>query len=154
MGQLSAQLFLICALSAPVIAASVPTGYEKIPWGTELKTILKKYPKGVISKTGDSNLIYRQKNPTAYLSQRLFGFKDGKLNVVSTTFGTSYVKGKGIENILLEKKKLFGECVMDTAQAPHMLNCIWENDDTRITIAYAPKRPDMTILMYDRKPQP
>jgi len=152
--QLSAQMFLICALSATVIAANVPTGYEKMPWGTELKTVLKKYPKGFISKTGDNDLIYRQKNPTANLSQRLFGFKDGKLNVVSTTFVKSYVKKKGIENILAEKKKLFGECAMDTTQAPHMLNCIWENGDTRITIAYAPMRPDMTILMYDRKPEP
>jgi hypothetical protein len=139
--------------SATVYAGGIPAGYEKMPWGSELFAITKKYRNGLISKTGDNNVIYRQKNPTASLSQRLFGFKDGKLNVVSTTYGKSYVKKKGIENILLEKKKLFGECAMDTSQAPYMLNCIWENEYTRITLAYAPKRPDMTILMYDQKPK-
>jgi len=153
MRKLCTQLFLVFALSATVIAANVPAGYEKIPWGTELGTIVKKFPKGLISKTGDSDLIYRQKNPTVYLSQRLFGFKNGKLNVVSTTFRKSYVQKKGVENILSDKIKLFGECAMDTTQAPYMLNCIWENEDTRITLAYVPKRPDMTILIYDQKSQ-
>lgn len=154
MRQLSLQLFFAFVVTAPVMAANVPAGYEKMPWGTELGTIVKKYHRGSLTKTGDSNLIYRQHNPTAAFSQRLFGFKGGKLNVVSTTFGKSYVQKKGIENILADHKKLYGECVMDTTRAPYMLNCVWEGADTKITLAYAPSRPDMTVLMYDQKPQP
>lgn len=152
MSQFFKQLALLLFFSEALFAGSIPAGYEHVPWGIDLTVISRKYPKGSISKTGDGNLIYRQQAPAPAFSRRLFGFKDGKLNVVSLTFEPSYVRKKGIENILAEQKNHFGECVMDITQAPYMLNCVWENSETRITFAYAPKRPDMTILMYDRKP--
>ena len=40
---------------------------------------------------------------------------------------------------------------MDRSNAPHMMSYRWEDARTRITFAYAPKKPEMTILMYEQK---
>lgn len=134
----------LSALAAP------PSGYEKTPWGTELAKVARQFPKGSVAKMGE-DIIYRQLQPAKTIAKRLFGFRNGKLYTVSITFDKAYVQKQGIEKLLAEHKKRFGEAAMDSSQAPHMLSCVWEGKDTRITFAYAPKRPDMTVLMYDQK---
>ena len=81
----------------------------------------------------------------------MFFFAADKLVTVSVTLDPDYVKKNGIEKLLAKQKKLYGEGVIDRSGAPHMVTCIWQDQSTRVTFAYAPKRPDMTVLMYEKK---
>lgn len=141
-------LILSCTATAH---ADVASGYEKTAWGTEFAKVVKKYPKGTIAKTGEDMVVYRQTTPARNITRRLFGFRNGRLYTVSVTFDKGYVQKKGLENMLAEQKKKIGEAKVDSSQAPHMVSCAWEGKDTKITFAYAPKRPDMTVIMYDQK---
>jgi len=49
------------------------------------------------------------------------------------------------------QKKQYGEGVIDRSSAPHMVTYRWQGKDIRITFAYAPKRPEFTVLMYEKK---
>lgn len=141
---------IVISLSATA-RAEVPAGYEKLRWGTEFAKVVKQYPKGSVTKMHE-DVIYRQQSPSKTIARRLFGFRGGKLYTVSITYDKGYVQKTGIEKLLAEQKKRFGEARVDSSQAPHMVNCVWEGKETRVTFAYAPKRPDMTVIMFDQKP--
>lgn len=131
-------------------AATIPTGYEKLGWAADVAQVSKLYPRGQMVKLGNE-VIYKQQKPTRVLARRNFAFNNGKLHAVSCTFEKKYVETKGIVQLLGEQKKNFGEGRVDRSQAPHMITYTWEGTDTRITFAYAPKRPDMTMIMYELK---
>ena len=111
---------------------------------------MKTYPKGEIAKLGNQ-LLYKQTSPNKEMRQRTFAFRENRLAAVSVTFNPNYVKKAGIENLLKKHKKTYGAGTLDNSSAPHMVSYRWEDATTKITFAYAPQRPDMTILMYEKK---
>jgi len=145
-----ATVLLLSSFSLPAFAAELFGGYAKTQWGTDAHQVLKLYPKGEMMKLGSQD-IYKQKNPNKDMKQRSFAFKDGKLTAVSVTFNPEYVKKTGIENLLSLHKKSYGEGTIDRTNAPHMVSYRWDGSKTKITFAYAPKRADMTILMFEKK---
>jgi hypothetical protein len=140
---------LLFVTQADLSAAPLFAGYAKTPWGADVKTVTKAYPKGKMSKLGAQD-IYRQLNPSPEIKQRSFAFAGGKLVAVSVTLNPGHVKKAGIEKLLAKQKKLNGEGVMDRTGAPHMVTYRWQDRATRITFAYAPKSPEMTVLMYEK----
>lgn len=140
---------LFCTLSM-AMAAGLSGGYAGTKWGADLHAVMKTYPKGEIAKLGDQ-LLYKQTSPNKDMKQRTFAFRDNRLTAVSVTFNPKYVKKAGIENLLKKHKKAYGEGALDNSSAPHMVSYRWEDATTKITFAYAPKRADMTILMYEKK---
>jgi hypothetical protein len=136
--------------TVPVFAAGLFAGYGKTPWGAGIKAVTKTYPKGKMAKLGPQDL-YKQTNPTGEIKQRSFAFTDGKLAAVSVTLNPVHVTKNGIEKLLAQQKKLYGPGQMDNSSAPHMVTYRWQDDKTKITFAYAPKRPEMTVLMYEKK---
>lgn len=147
-------IYLLCLLtflfSSVAMAAQLFAGYGKQPWGTTVESVKKTYPKGTLSKLGTQDL-YKQLNPSSEIKQRMFFFTANKLVTVSVTLNPDYVKKTGIEKLLAKQKKLYGEGVIDRTGAPHMVTNIWQDQSTRFTFAYAPKRPEMTVLMYEKK---
>jgi hypothetical protein len=149
-------LTLIVALFALLIslqaafAAGLFPGYAGNPWGTSSHKIIKDYLKGQMGQVGEL-VTYQQKNPNKEIRQRTFAFKDNKLNAVTVSFNADYIKKEGIEKLLAKHKKAYGEGTMDRSKAPHLITYLWEDAKTRITFAYAPKRPDLTILMFQQK---
>jgi hypothetical protein len=95
--------------------------------------------------------MYRQDRPNDNIALRMFNFKDSKLSGVSVKFSEEYVQKSGIDNILAQHKKAYGEGKIDRSQAPHMITYIWEGPKTKISFAYAPKRLDMTIMLFEAK---
>lgn len=140
-------VFLLCV---EVFAAPLFAGYGKVPWGADLKTVSKSYPKGKMSKLGAQD-VYKQLAPSKEVKQRSFAFAGNKLVAVSVTMNPDYVKKNGIEKLLAMQKKQYGEGVIDRSSAPHMVTYRWQGKDIRITFAYAPKRPEFTVLMYEKK---
>ncbi len=126
------------------------SGYESLGWNDGFSRVYNKYPGGQMMKFG-VEAVYKQQKPAKSIARRSFGFKDGKLHAVSVTYEKNYVKRIGIERLLSELKRNFGEGTMDRSLAPHMIKYIWDGIDTKITFAYAPKRPDMTVIMYEEK---
>jgi hypothetical protein len=145
---------LVCLLtfllSSTVFAAQIFAGYGKQPWGADMKSITKAYPKGKASKLGTQD-VYKQLKPSGEIKQRSFAFTANKLVAVSVTMDPAYVSKNGIEKLLAKQKKLYGEGQIDRTGAPHMVSYRWQDQSTRITFAYAPKRPEMTVLMYEKK---
>lgn len=133
-----------------ISAATIPSGYEKLDWNTGFSEVKNIYRHGQMAKLGEE-VIYKQNKPTHEVARRNFGFRNGRLHTVSITFNKGFIEKKGIEQLLIEQKKKFGEGVMDRSQAPHMINYVWEGGDTKITFAYAPKRPDMTVIIFEQK---
>lgn len=131
-------------------AGTIPSGYEKIKWGTHFSYVYKKFPRGQLTKLGET-VVFKQQNPTKKIARRNFAFTNGNLSAVSITFEKKYVETIGIEKLLDQQIKAFGQGVMDRLKAPHMINYVWQGADTRITFAYAPKRADMTVLIYEQK---
>jgi len=140
-------VFLFCV---EVFAAPLFAGYGKVPWGADLKTVSKSYPKGKMSKLGAQD-VYKQLAPSKEIKQRSFAFAGNRLVAVSVTMNPAYVKKNGIEKLLAMQKKQYGEGVIDRSSAPHMVTYRWQGKDIRITFAYAPKRPEFTVLMYEKK---
>jgi len=140
-------VFLLCV---EVFAAPLFAGYGKVPWGADLKTVSKSYPKGKMSKLGAQD-VYKQLAPSKEIKQRSFAFAGNRLVAVSVTMNPAYVKKNGIEKLLAMQKKQYGEGVIDRSSAPHMVTYRWQGKDIRITFAYAPKRPEFTVLMYEKK---
>jgi hypothetical protein len=136
--------------AATVFSGTIPSGYENLTWNADFAMVVKRYPRGQSVRMGEE-VIYKQLRPDGSILRRNFAFREGKLHAVSITFDKRYVEKKGIENILEERIKQFGEGSMDRSLAPYMLNYIWEGNGSRITLAYAPTRPDMTVIMYERK---
>lgn len=141
---------LIFLLASTAFAAQLYAGYGKQPWGASIKSVQKAYPKGKLSKLGAQDL-YKQLKPSSEIKQRSFAFAANKLVAVSVTMDPLYVKKNGIEKLLAKQKKLYGDGLIDRTGAPHMVKYSWQNQSTRITFAYAPKRPEMTVLMYEKK---
>ena len=139
---------LVCASFS--FASSVPSGYERILWNSGIEKVAHKYPRGQTGKLGQE-VFYRQLKPNVTIARRNFAFKNDRLHTVSVAYDRRYVEKKGIERLLAGQKKVFGEGVMDISQAPHMISCRWENRDTTVTFSYAPKRPDMTVIVYEMK---
>lgn len=150
----SLAIFIIIALLLATVSVALSArlfaGYTDMKWGTDLHKVMTKYRNGNLGKLGEQ-VIYKQVKPNKEMSQRTFGFKENGLNAVSVTFNAAYVKKVGIENLLTRHKKSFGEGIMDRSAAPHMVSYIWEDGNTRITFAYSPRRPEMTVLMYQQK---
>lgn len=145
---------LICLLTflhaSTALAGQLFAGYGKQPWGTDVHTITKAYPKGKMAKLGAQD-IYKQLKPSSEIKQRTFAFAENKLVAVSVTMAPSYVTKSGIEKLLEKQKKLYGDGVIDRTGAPHMVTYRWQDQSTRITFAYAPQKPEMTVLMYEKK---
>jgi len=141
-------LLLLFAVS--VCAAPIFDGYGKQPWGASIKSVTKAYPKGKMAKLGNQD-IYKQVKPSKEIKQRTFAFAENKLVAVSVTMDPEYVSKNGIEKLLDKQKKLYGDGLIDRTGAPHMVTYRWQGQSTRITFAYAPKRPEMTVLMYEKK---
>jgi hypothetical protein len=136
--------------STSVSAAGIFAGYGKLPWGADVKSVTRAYPKGKMAKLGTQD-TYKQLKPSIDIKQRTFAFAASKLVAVSVTMDPDYVKKNGIEKLLAKQKKQYGEGMIDRSGAPHMVTYRWQDKGTRITFAYAPKRPDMTVLMYEKK---
>ena len=143
-------LSLVLLSSTSLFAAEFFSGYGKLPWGTDIKKVTKAYPKGKMAKLGTQD-IYKQLKPATDIKQRTFAFAASGLAAVSVTLDPAYVTKTGIEKLLAKQKKLHGEGVIDRSGAPHMVSYRWQDQGTRITFAYAPKRPEMTVLMYEKK---
>jgi hypothetical protein len=147
-------IFLLCLLTLLLAtvasAAQIFAGYGKHKWGADMKSVTRSYPKGKPAKLGAQD-IYKQLKPSADIKQRTFAFKGDKLVAVSVTMDPAYVSKNGIEKLLDKQKKQYGEGVIDRTGAPHMVTYRWQDQSTRITFAYAPKRPEMTVLMYEKK---
>lgn len=137
-------------LASSVFAAQIFAGYGKQPWGADVKSVAKAYPKGTMAKLGTQD-IYKQLNPSREIKQRTFAFAANKLVAVSVTLDPAYVKKSGIEKLLEKQKKQYGEGAIDRSGAPHMVKYLWQDQSTMITFAYAPKRPEMTVLMFEKK---
>jgi hypothetical protein len=134
----------------PLHAAEIFSGYGKVKWGSDTKAVSKAYPKGKMSKLGAQD-VYKQLKPSREIKQRSFAFAGGKLVAVSVTFDPEHVKKTGIEKLLAAQQKQYGEGAIDRSGAPHMITYRWQGASTKITLAYAPKRPEMTVIMYEKK---
>jgi hypothetical protein len=141
---------LLLLLCADVFAAPIFAGYGKVPWGADVKKVSRAYPKGKMSKLGAQD-VYRQVNPSSDIKQRSFAFVGNKLVAVSVTLNPAYVQKNGIEKLVAQQKKQYGEGTIDRTSAPHMVTYRWQDPGIRITFAYAPKKPEMTVLMYEKK---
>jgi hypothetical protein len=143
-------LMIFLLMQSEVFAAALYAGYAKTPWGADLKSVSKTYPKGKMFKLGVQD-VYKQIKPNREIKQRSFAFSANRLVAVSVTLNPEYVKKTGIDKLLDKQKKLYGEGVMDRTGAPHTVSYRWQDGKTRITFAYAPKSPEMTVLMYEKK---
>ena len=147
---LSLFCLLTFLLASTALAAQIFAGYGKQPWGANVQSVAKAYPKGNMAKLGTQD-TYKQLKPSREIKQRTFAFAENKLVAVSVTMDPAYVTRTGIEKLLEKQKKLYGDGVIDRSGAPHMMTYRWQDQSTRITFAYAPKRPEMTVLMYEKK---
>lgn len=147
-------IYLFCLLtlllSSAAFAAQIFAGYGKQLWGADIKSVTKAYPKGKLAKLGTQD-VYKQLKPSSEIKQRTFAFAANRLVAVSVTMDPAYVTKNGIEKLLAKQQKLYGQGVIDRTGAPHMVTYRWQDQSTRITFAYAPKRPEMTVLMYEKK---
>ncbi len=142
-------VLVLLSLSA-AFAAGVPDGYAGLKWGTDLQTVMKQYKGGTTSKLHD-DVLYKQTSPNREIATRYFTFKNGRLIAVSVKFDAEYVMKIGIDSLLAQHKKAYGEGTLDKSQGPHMTTFIWEGRSTTITYAYAPKRPDMCVILFQQK---
>ncbi len=141
--------FLLLSISV-AFAAGVPDGYAGLKWGTDMQAIKKQYRGGTESKIHD-DVLYKQTSPNREIAARIFTFKDTKLISVSVKFDAEYVMKIGIDSLLAQHKKAYGEGTPDKSQGPHMVMYRWDGHTTRITYAYAPKRPDMCVILFQQK---
>lgn len=146
-------LFLLLALTfeiSPAFSARLFPGYAGVRWGTDVHAISQAYRNGTLGKIGDQ-FVYIQANPNQMMRQRTFGFEKAGLNAVSVTFSGAYVKNVGVETILKQCIKQYGSGLIDRSSAPHLISYLWQDGTTRITFAYAPERPELTVLMFQKK---
>jgi hypothetical protein len=148
-----ATIIAILLLAASnIFAAEIFNGYAGIRWGSDLQAVMKSYPKGQTGAGhGGGGTIYRQDNPNSTIAMRVFSFKDNKLTGVTVKFSEEYVQSNGIDNLIAQHKKAYGDGKIDRSKAPHMITYVWEGSKTRISFAYAPKRLDMTVMLFEQK---
>jgi hypothetical protein len=148
-GVIATVSLLLAVLISVSDAGNIPDSYEKVSWDSSVKSVVAKYPQGRLGKLAEE-LIYRQYKPNAQIARRNFAFREGKLHTVTVTYEKRYIEKHGIERLLQMHSKRYGEGVMDASQAPHMISWSWQSASTRILFAYAPKRPDMTVMIYEQ----
>lgn len=158
---------LIAALlfTAPLMASAAPgkkpaaatpgvfDGYAGMRWGTDMHTVIKNFP-GVVPSQKGGELVFRQDKPNSEISQRSFVFQGKKLVAVTVKFNADYVKKTGVEKLLRTHQKFYGKGTVDKSSGGHLVSHVWESPRTRITYAYAPKRPDMTAVLFQFKDRP
>jgi len=142
-------ILLVCTSAA--FAVEIFNGYGGTTWGTDMAAVMKAFPKGQTAQSHGGGAMYRQERPNNNIALRMFNFKDNKLSSVSVKFSEEYVQKAGIDNILAQHKKSYGEGKIDRSRAPHMVTYVWEGPKTRISFAYAPKRLDMTVMLFESK---
>lgn len=140
----------LCLTAMTASADRLPDGYLDTPWGTDLRQVMKDYPRGNLEKL-HSDYVYRQFNPTREIFVRTFMFKEDSLIGVSIKFNPDYVKKSGTDRILAKFRKIFGEGAYERPSSPHLITYAWEGKETRISFGYVPKRPDMTIIVFQQK---
>lgn len=145
---------LVClTVVALLVACTVfagGAGYENIPWGSSLDTVIKKFPHGQKLRLGQGGL-YRQTKPDQRIARRMFGFDNGGLHTVTIVFEQAYVKKQTLETLVAVLSKQYGEAHIDRSQAPEKLSLQWEKDGSKITLGYFPKRLDMTVMIFEKK---
>jgi hypothetical protein len=140
--------FIVFNLFSYSEAGTIPAGYEKVGWNSSVESVRVKYPGGQIVTLADA-IIYRQYKPVNNILRRNFAFKNGFLRTVSVTLEKRYVVKLGVEKLRQDYVRKYGDGQMDSSQAPHIINCVWEDSGTRIYLSYAPKRPDMTVIIFE-----
>jgi len=140
---------LCCVVPLPACAAAVPEGYEGLSWGSRLEQVQQRFPRGTLVRLG-TEIIYKQINPSPSVARRTFGLKNGKLHMVSLSLAPRHVKRLGIENLLAAHLKNYGPGQVDRSRAPYMLTWVWGGGNTKMTLMYAPRQPEMTVLMYEQ----
>lgn len=143
-------VLLILFSSLTAFSAGVPDGYAGLKWGTTMETVKKQFPKGKVSKF-HTDEAYTQENPNADIALRTFIFKDNKLIGTSVKFNAEYVMKVGLDNLLAQHKKAYGDGKLDRSQGAHMITYVWDGPQSRVTYAYAPKRADMCVVLFQQK---
>ena len=136
--------------ASAVFSANLFAGYGGLRWGTDIHTVLKTFRNGTLGKIG-GQMVYTQRDPDRTARQRTFGFSSSGLEAVSITFRASYVQQVGIETILRQLMKNFGEGHLNRSSAPHLISYFWEDPFTRITLTFSGTSPDMTVLLFQQK---
>lgn len=142
-------LILIATVAMSSEAGTTHSVYEKLAWDSSIKSVIARYPRGQIGKLAEE-VVYRQYKPSPQIARRNFAFSKDKLHTVTVVYEKHYIEKYGIEKLLRDYSKRYGDGVMNTSQAPHMISCSWQSGDTRVQLAYAPKRPDMTVIIYEK----
>lgn len=124
-------------------------GYDGLVWGSSLERVQQRFPRGTVVRLG-AEVIYKQINPNPTIARRTFGLKDGKLHMVSISLAPRHVQRLGIENLLATHLKSYGPGHVDRSRAPHMLTWMWTGADTKMTLMYAPRQPEMTVVVYEQ----
>ena len=141
---------ILCLTALAAYAERIPDGYRETPWGTDLRKVMAEYPGGNLGRH-NNDYVYRQFNPNQEIFIRTFRFRDDKLMGVSIKFNPDYVKRRGTGRILSTYRKMFGEGAYERAPSPHVITYTWEDAENRISFGYTPKRPDMTIMIFEQK---
>ncbi len=141
---------VLCLTALAAYADRIPDGYRETPWGTDLRKVMADYPSGNLGRF-QNDYVYRQFNPNWEIFIRTFSFKGDKLVGVSIRFNPDYVKRRGTSRILATYRKMFGEGAYERAPSPHVITYTWESGATRISFGYVPKRPDMTIMIFQQQ---
>jgi hypothetical protein len=143
-------IIFLCLTAIAAAADRLPDGYGEIPWGTDLRQVMKNYPRGNLERL-HNDYVYRQFRPNREIFVRTFIFEDDHLVGVSIKFNPDYVKKSGTDKLLARYRKIFGEGAYEQSPSPHVISYIWEGPKTRISFGYMPKRPDMTIMVFQQK---
>lgn len=133
-----------------MVTVAYSAGYENVSWGSSIDSVVKKYPNGQKLIMGE-NALYRQAKPNKKLAKRIFGFNRTGLHTVTVVFEKEYVKKQKLEVIVFEQNKVFGQALVDRSQAPEKMLLQWKIDNSKITLGYSPQRPDMTVMIFERK---
>ena len=141
---------ILLLTASAAFSADLFAGYGGLRWGTDIHTVLKTFRNGTLGKIG-GQMVYTQRNPDSTARQRTFGFSNSGLEAVSITFRTSYVQQVGIETIVRQLMKNFGEGHLNRSSAPHLISYYWEDHFTRITLTFSGTSPDMTVLLFQQK---
>jgi len=150
-GVLIACLLFVCCCAKDLLAGVLPSGYGRLAWCSDLAMVVRHYPRGQSGKLAQE-LFYRQLGPSREIARRSFAFNARGLHAVTVVYNARYVERRGLEQLLEEYVRAYGAGKQDVSSAPHMISHIWEHGDSRLMFCYAPKRPDMTVAVYEFRP--
>lgn len=143
-------LVLLVGTASATVGGRIFAGYGAVKWGTSFDGVSRTYRNGTVGRIGEQ-IVYKQVDPEKIIRQRTFGFRNNALDAVSVTFSAPYVRKVGAENLLARFMKLYGEGRLEPGSTVHLTSYYWEDVSTRITFAYSPSRPEMTVLMFQQK---